>query len=198
MSERGGIRGNLIVGIAFALYIWLLFWVVILKYNNARVLSDGYDMLKNGVSNAYWGPPYKELIPAIQNGNKDWYILESVLNILLFVPLGMHVNKIFKCNLLQYVFIFLLPMAIEFSQTITYIGGLQLEDMVGNIVGLLLGLWIFKLFRIDKKEYFWVQLHLLSLIVLVPLSLYSIINTILHIELYEWVWQHLIGLVCGS
>lgn len=86
--------------------------------------------------------PYSE--PLILNGKADFG--ELILNVLIFVPLGLYAGILFeKWNFAKKVALFSsISFLLEVSQYILGIGAFDITDIINNSLGGLIGLMIYK------------------------------------------------------
>jgi len=127
-------RTTILTRVLFITYLAGLFWIIVLKFN-APIAYMGKMRSVNLV-------PFKR--PLILNGKVDFG--EMILNVLIFVPLGMYAGALFKSwNIAKQVFLFFLVSFIcEASQYILKLGVSDITDIIDNTLGGIIGLLIFK------------------------------------------------------
>ena len=121
----------------FCVYLWLLIWVIALKYNNSAVLEDC-------VSYAQWSLKYR--IECMLQLFKDVRITsisyQNIANLIIYLPFGGYLylitKKIDKTILLTLVS----TLLFEFIQLFTGLGWFDTYDILFNFVGGILGLVI--------------------------------------------------------
>lgn len=119
---------NRLTTILFILYLLALYWILLLKL---------------GVRFSYMEERRVNLIPfsgtLILTG-------ENILNVVIFVPLGLYVGVLFKRWVLgkKLLFFFLLSLLVEGLQYILRVGAFDSTDIITNTLGGILGLIIFK------------------------------------------------------
>lgn len=90
--------------------------------------------------------PFKTILPYLTGTvitNSNVMIINLIANILLFVPLGFYVGIIRKHHLLYSVVVLLtIPLAIESIQHLTRTGIADIDDLLLNFLGGLLGMFI--------------------------------------------------------
>jgi glycopeptide antibiotics resistance protein len=92
--------------------------------------------------------PFRE--PLVSNGKAD--VSEIILNVLIFIPLGVYVGVLFhKWNFgRKLFFVFLVSFVVEAIQFVLAIGAFDITDVItntsGGIIGLLLSFVIAKAF----------------------------------------------------
>ena len=129
--------------VLFVIYVIALFWILLFKL---------------GVQFSYMEDRSVNLIPfrqAFSNGRID--VVEILLNVVIFVPLGMYAGVLFKRwnfgnNLF---FFFLTSLLFEALQFVLRVGAFDVTDSIANTLGGLIGLIIFqtieKLFNDSAK-----------------------------------------------
>ena len=119
---------NRLTTVLFIVYLIALCWILLLKL---------------GVRFSYMGERRTNLIPFNQR-----LILnsENILNVIIFVPLGIYAGILFTKWLFvkKLFFVFFLSLLVEGSQYILRVGAFDITDIITNTVGGLIGLMIFK------------------------------------------------------
>jgi glycopeptide antibiotics resistance protein len=116
----------------FAIYLLTLNWILLLKL---------------GVQFSYMQTRSVNLIPfarpLMSNGKAD--VSEIMLNVIIFVPLGIYAGLLFRrWTLGNKLFFFLLTTLIfESLQYVLRIGAYDITDLITNTTGAILGLTIF-------------------------------------------------------
>lgn len=105
--------------------------------------------------------PFKILVETYQevfiNNNINYFIINFLGNIIMFIPLGLIIPILFKTNSLIVILSgFCFSLFIEISQ-LFLIRGTDIDDIIFNALGTFLGLLIYKLlskkFKIDFDKY---------------------------------------------
>jgi len=124
---------NKLTYVLFAVYLIALFWILVFKL---------------GVHFSYMGNersinliPFSE--PVILNGRIDFG--EMIMNVLIFIPLGMYAGIIFKRWIIgkRLFLFFLISLIIEGFQFIMAIGAFDITDIINNTLGGIIGLMIY-------------------------------------------------------
>ena len=169
--------------ILFALYLILLVWVVIFKCNIAISLTGGYLYLKTITIQERF---LLYMVP-FQNGITKWYS-DTILNVIVFIPMGLYVSYFIKHKkfLKALLISFGASLFIEVFQLFTLMGSYQSEDLIVNTLGGIIGYLIYKLIYKDTPRRMCVFniISLVVLILIVPVVIYAIVNTILNFDLY--------------
>ena len=125
---------NKLTNALFIIYLIALFWILLFKL---------------GVQFSYMGNkrsinliPFSE--PLILNGKIDFG--EIILNVVIFVPLGIYAGILFKrWTFGKKLFLFfLISLLVEGLQFILRIGASDITDIITNTLGGIIGLMIFK------------------------------------------------------
>lgn len=118
----------------FAIYLIALFWIIVLKFNIPFSYMGGQRSI-NLI-------PFNE--PLILNGKADFG--ELILNVLIFVPLGLYAGILFeKWNFAKKVGLFSsISLLLEVSQYMLGIGAFDITDIINNTFGGVIGLLIYK------------------------------------------------------
>lgn len=124
------------ISLSFVIYLLLLTWIIVFKFR-LDITSLKYIRSINLI-------PFKA--NPIVSGMK-----ETLINLLLFIPLGMHLKFIFKSNkFLNVVIIIFLSLSFESLQYILHIGVSDITDIImntlGGIIGMILISILFNLF----------------------------------------------------
>ncbi|HUQ66690.1 MAG TPA: VanZ family protein [Flavitalea sp.] len=124
---------NKLTYILFIIYLIALFWILLFKL---------------GVRFSYMGNRSINLIPfyksSISNGKID--VGEIILNVVIFVPLGIYAGILFKrwTTANKLFFFFIISVILESLQLILKIGAFDITDVITNTLGGIIGLMTFK------------------------------------------------------
>lgn len=137
------------VVIATGLYVFILLWVLCLKFGDSEMLATNYKNLSelNLRERFLW-----DIVPFYTRQNHTLQRLEFVANSLVFAPFGVLLNYLFeKRNILRDFALCLgLSLCIEVFQLFTLLGGFATVDLIMNGLGYFVGLGIYYL--IFKKR----------------------------------------------
>ena len=131
-------KTNKLANVLFIIYLIVLFWILLFKL---------------GVQFSYMQNRNVNLIPF---GKID--VSETILNVVIFVPLGIYAGVLFKRwgFVKKLFFFFLISLMFEGLQFIFRIGAFDITDIITNILGGIIGLLIFeaieKLFNNSVKS----------------------------------------------
>ena len=131
-------KTNKLTNVLFIIYLITLFWILLFKL---------------GVRFSYMGNRNVNLIPF---GKID--VSEIILNVVIFVPLGIYAGVLFKrwAFVKKLFFFFLISLMFEGLQFILRVGAFDITDIITNILGGIIGLVIFeaieKLFNNSVKS----------------------------------------------
>lgn len=119
---------NRLTTVLFVIYLIALYWILLLKL---------------GVRFSYMGERRTNLVPF-----SELIILtsENILNVVIFVPLGIYAEILFEKWLFskKLFFVFLLSFLVEGLQYILRVGAFDITDIITNTLGGIIGLMIFK------------------------------------------------------
>jgi glycopeptide antibiotics resistance protein len=124
---------NRLTTLLLVIYLIALIWILLLK------LGVRFSYMESRSVNLI---PFRE--PLILNGKMD--VSEIILNVVVFVPLGIYAGILFKrwtfAN--QLFFFFLISLLFEVLQYILRIGAFDITDIITNTSGGIIGLLILK------------------------------------------------------
>ncbi len=122
-----------LTNVLFIIYLLALLWILVFK------LGVRFSYMGNRGVNFI---PFNE--PLILNGKIDFG--EMILNILIFVPLGIYAGVLFeKWTIGKKVFLFFITsFMIEGLQFILSVGAFDITDIITNTLGGIMGLILFK------------------------------------------------------
>jgi glycopeptide antibiotics resistance protein len=123
---------NKLTIVLFSIYLVALFWILLFKL---------------GVRFSYMEDRKVNLIPfetLISNGKIG--LGEIIMNVVIFVPLGLYAGVLFKrWNFLKNLFFFFLTsLIVEGLQFILSVGAFDITDTITNTLGGVIGLMIFR------------------------------------------------------
>jgi len=127
-------KTNFLTRVLFAIYLIAIFWIIVLKFNIPFHYPGNMRSL-NLV-------PYNE--PLIINGRLN--LIEMIMNVGIFVPLGIYTGVLFKGWItIKKLFLFLLiSLLCEGLQFILVIGAFDITDIINNTIGGIVGLVLYK------------------------------------------------------
>ena len=179
--------------ILFTLYIGLLIWIVMLKCNLINSIHLSYDYLKDMTIKErlnVFNIPFKNYFPESIDAPEYLFNSDDLLNIIIFIPLGLYIayfSKKFKF-IKVFILTLLISLFFELFQLFSLIGSFAVQDFITNITGGLIGYIVYKLIFITglqpKKILILNVLSILLIILFIPILLYAIKNTISNIDIY--------------
>ena len=131
-NERKENKINLVTKILFTIYLIVLYWILLFKL---------------GVRFNYMGNRNVNLIPfskpVMLHGKAD--LSEIILNIIIFIPMGVYEGSLFKrwSFIKRIIFLFIMSIIIEVLQFLLKIGSADITDVITNTLGGVIGLLIF-------------------------------------------------------
>jgi glycopeptide antibiotics resistance protein len=127
-------KTNKLTNALFIIYLIALFWIIVFKFNVR--LPPLRNMRSINLI------PFSE--PLILNGKIAFS--EIIMNVVIFVPLGMYAGILFKrwVTLKKLFLFFLISLICEVLEFILNIGASDITDIINNTLGGLIGLMIYK------------------------------------------------------
>ena len=179
--------------IIFISYLILIIWIIMFKCNLIESITKTYEYYKVQSLHERFT---LYLIPFIDyfEGQfvTEWQTLlkDDLLNIIIFIPLGLYLtffNK--KYRLLKVCLIALcISIFFELFQLFSLIGSFNVKDIITNVLGSIIGYFICLLLYKEKNNSIKIMiLNILSIVVifiLVPIALYGIFNTLRYSTFY--------------
>ena len=130
MKEQSKVNNvtNRLTTVLFIIYLIAICWILLFK------LGVRFSNMGNRSINLI---PFRE--PLILNG-------ENILNVVIFVPLGVYAGILFERWIFgkKLLFFFLLSLIVEGLQYILRLGAFDVTDIITNTLGGVIGLMIFK------------------------------------------------------
>jgi len=136
---------NRLTYILLGVYLIAIVWILLFKL--------GVHFSNMGIRRSINLIPFSE--PLILNGKLDFS--EMIMNVLIFVPLGIYAGILFKRWIIgkKLFFFFLISLIIEGLQFILAVGVFDITDLITNTLGGIIGLMIYigieKAFRNSVK-----------------------------------------------
>lgn len=132
-SWQGNSKADKLTNGLFIIYLIVLCWILLFK------LGVRFSYMENRIVNLI---PFREVL--LSTGQID--IGESILNIVIFIPLGIYAGLIFKRWTLvnKILLFFLMSLLFEGLQFVIRIGAFDTTDITTNVSGGILGLMIFR------------------------------------------------------
>ena len=188
MNNKKIKRLNILSIIIFCIYILLLIWIVLLKCNIYLSITNGYFEFKTLTLKERFEYYLIPFIDYFNNESTQTFIKlkDGILNVIVFIPLGLYLSFFIKKNkFIKVIFYtFLISLLFEIIQLFTLLGSFQTEDLILNLFSGLLGYLIYKIIYKEKNIKVLNILSLISIIILTPILIYGVINTINMIDVY--------------
>jgi glycopeptide antibiotics resistance protein len=157
-------RLNRLTYVLFVIYLISIFWIIVFKFNIP--LPNAFRSI-NLI-------PFRESL--LYNGIPDF--VEIILNVLIFIPLGLYSGLLFKSwnNGKKFLLFFLISLTCEVLQYILEIGTSDITDVITNIFGGIIGLIVYsgieKAFSNSLKTQKFINIIALSGTILIFLFLF--------------------------
>ena len=188
MNNKEIKRLNILSIILFCIYILLLIWIVLLKCNIYLSITNGYFEFKTLTLKERFDYYLIPFIDYFNNDSTQTFIKfkDGILNVFVFIPLGLYLSFFIKKNKFINVIIysFLISLLFEIIQLFSLLGSFQTEDLILNTFSGLLGYIIYKIIYKEKNIKVLNILSLICIIILTPILIYGVINTINMIDVY--------------
>ena len=132
-NRKNNNSANKLTIVLSVIYLIALFWILLFK------LGVRFSYMENRKVNLI---PFSE--PLILNGKIDFG--ETIMNVVIFVPLGIYAGVLFKRwgFVKKLSFFFLISLMFEGLQFIFRIGAFDITDIITNILGGIIGSLIFE------------------------------------------------------
>lgn len=119
--------------VLFIIYLIVLFWILLFK------LGVKFAYMETRIVNLI---PFRDFFLSNYRVNK----VETILNIIIFIPFGVYISVLAKKWAWSYklFFFFLISLMLEVLQYIFRIGAFDITDVITNVFGGVIGLLIFK------------------------------------------------------
>lgn len=143
-------KNKKLIKILFYIYIAFLILFVVLKYDGSfeRIISLHDSIIENekeGIRNINL-IPFRTMSPYLENITETYAFKNIIANILVFIPLGFFVsNKNSKNVFKTLVFCLSVILSIECIQLLFKIGFFDVDDIILNFIGSLIGIGINKI-----------------------------------------------------
>ena len=137
----------------FVIYLCILVLVLIMKIPQMNMFYDIINKWKTGIQPSFVDKPnlipFKVIVEYVKNVHSlnDWFTKNLAVNIIMFMPCGLLAPLFLKKHKLWHILIFgiILSVIIEISQALLGVGTVDIDDVILNTCGLLLGFGIYKL-----------------------------------------------------
>lgn len=140
-------KNKKLIKILFYIYIAFLIFFVVLKFDGSfeRIISLHNSIIENekdGIRNINL-IPFRSISPYLRNITEPYAFKNIIANILVFIPLGFFVSNKNSKNVFKALIICLgVILSIECIQLILKIGFFDIDDIILNFIGALIGLII--------------------------------------------------------
>ncbi len=140
-------KNKKLIKILFSIYILFLILFVVLKFdgNFERIISLHNSIIENekdGIRNINL-IPFRSMSPYLKNITETFAFKNIIANILVFIPLGFFISNKNSKNVFKALIICLgVILSIELIQLFFKIGFFDVDDIILNFIGSLLGVFI--------------------------------------------------------
>lgn len=184
VPQKDKLNRPLVFG-AFAMYLFLLIWVIALKFNAAWLPELG-EYFRALPLRARVG---KRIIPfysMIKNG--FYFEQDYFMNAVVYIPLGLFLPYLLPCRgrtARSLAIILLSSVTFEMIQLYTGFGGCDGTDVVCNLLGGVAGLLLVALLRRFVSDRAVNVVCALGLLAFAPITVYALVNTLSNLHLYR-------------
>lgn len=143
-------KNKKLIKILFYIYIAFLILFVVLKFDGSfeRIISLHNSIIENekdGLRNINL-IPFRSISPYLRNITEPYAFKNIIVNILVFIPLGFFVSNKNSKNVFKTLVICLsVILSIECIQLLFKIGFFDVDDIILNFIGSLIGIGINKI-----------------------------------------------------
>lgn len=143
-------KNKKLIKILFYIYIAFLILFVVLKFDGSfeRIISLHNSIIENekdGLRNINL-IPFRSISPYLRNITEPYAFKNIIANILVFIPLGFFVSNKNSKNVFKTLVICLsVILSIECIQLLFKIGFFDVDDIILNFIGSLIGMGINKI-----------------------------------------------------
>lgn len=140
-------KNKKLIKILFSIYILFLILFVVLKFdgNFERIISLHNSIIENekdGIRNINL-IPFRSMSPYLKNITETFAFKNIAANIVVFIPLGFFISNKNPKNVFKALIICLgVILSIELIQLFFKIGFFDVDDIILNFIGSLLGVFI--------------------------------------------------------
>ena len=171
------------VVVSLIFYIIVLVWIISFKMNMEQAIFEcmyyfGQFELKERFMISLTTFKFEGLF-------NDWK--DVLVNMCFFMPLGVYCFELIK----KHKFIkglgiaILLTLLLEIVQLLTTVGYFTFNDLVSNTLGYIIGYLLYFLMNKFLNRKVICQIFNVFTLFFIALSIYGVINTIVHIEIYD-------------
>lgn len=140
-------KNKKLIKILFSIYILFLILFVVLKFDGSfeRIISLHNSIIENekdGIRNINL-IPFRSMSPYLKNITETFAFKNIAANIVVFIPLGFFISNKNSKNVFKALIICLgVILSIELIQLFFKIGFFDVDDIILNFIGSLLGVFI--------------------------------------------------------
>lgn len=140
-------KNKKLIKILFSIYILFLILFVVLKFDGSfeRIISLHNSIIENekdGLRNINL-IPFRSMSPYLRDITEPYAFKNIIANILVFIPLGFFISNKNPKNVFKALIICLgVILSIELIQLFFKIGFFDVDDIILNFIGSLLGVFI--------------------------------------------------------
>ena len=138
--------------IIFVIYLCVLVLVLIMKFPQMNMFYGIIERWETGIQPEFVDKPnivpFKVIIEYVKNiqSLNDWFAKNIAVNIIMYMPCGFLAPLFLRKNKIGYVLVFgiVLAIIIEILQALLGVGTVDIDDVILNSLGILIGFGIYK------------------------------------------------------
>lgn len=121
--------------------------------------------------------PFKSIMKYYNSGNLWATVLNVVGNVVIFIPFGVYLTLYtkHKTTLKVVSIAFIVSTIVEVVQFVLDIGIADVDDIILNVMGGLVGVWTYKILKLLFKEDKKIKLVLIGLVFILAFSYFALI-----------------------
>ncbi len=168
------------ISVLFALYIIMLIWVIVFKCN----YNEGLFVEENRSQTIlerlmYKAVPFQKTFEAVFIQKNFLEIIATIFNVLCFAPMGVLLCYSTSTKRIA-VFATAFSLAVEIFQLFSGWGGFDISDVILNVLGALLGVWLYKVLATRFQNRTINALAVCLIATVLPVDIFAIINSIIN------------------
>jgi glycopeptide antibiotics resistance protein len=166
-----------IMAILIAVYFVILIWIIVLKLGQYELLHIEDNLAKSLEERLFrYTYPFESLITVAEfDFSIEYYCYP--LNIILLIPFGI-LFRFFFNNKATFLILFSFILGVEIFQLFTGMGGIDITDILFNVLGGVIGMLLYNKFRHKMSDSTINKITKIHLWIFAPVALFVIGYTI--------------------
>ena len=185
-EKKNNIHYPMLISV-YIIYMLLLIWVIVLKFNSIPNLETAHGWIDDPLSIRFNSTNLIPFYFIYTSFKFHTFPYQEILNILIFIPFGICLTLLFKRKKVWLVVLisFLLSTLFEVEQLITALGYCDINDVITNVLGACLGIILPMVFKGEKSDKVANVFCSVFLVLLTPILIYAFVMTCKTWSLYE-------------